>query len=82
MKRVAKLGGMIGDCNLCSGKGEIREAERVKPVAITVEDVCSKELIHAVADCVPASSVEAELVTPDVKIDGKRALYKRKSASK
>ncbi len=85
-KKVAKLGGMLGECNTCSGKGTILAADKPKPVEVTVEDVISKELINAVADCVPASdiqhksTIETLPVTPDVKIDGKKAIYKRKKA--
>lgn len=76
-KKVPKLGGMIGACNTCNGKGTILASDKPKPVAVAVEDVAAKELISAVADSVPASSVEVE---PQIKIDGKKALYKRKRA--
>ena len=76
-KKVPKLGGMIGECNTCSGKGSILAADKPRPV-ITVADVCAKELINAVADCVPATTIKP--VNADVKIDGKKALYKRKRA--
>ncbi len=81
-KKVPKLGGMIGQCNTCNGKGTILASEKPKPVEV-VQDVAVKEVINAVADSVPATTVEA--VEPvkevDVKIDGKKALYKRKRAS-
>lgn len=77
-KKVAKLGGVIGECNTCSGKGTILAADKPKPVIVTVEDVCAKELINAVADCVPATTIQP--VEQDTKIDGKKALYKRKRA--
>lgn len=79
-KKVPKLGGVIGECNTCNGKGQIKAIDKPKPVEVIVEDV-SKELINAVADCVPATSIEVlKTVTPDVKIDGKKAIYKRKRA--
>lgn len=81
-KKVAKIGGMKGDCNLCKGKGsvlglekvEIKEPVKVEPVA---------ELISQVADCVPSSTVTpSDIVTlpvePQIKIDPKRTIYKRK----
>lgn len=77
-KKVPKLGGMIGECNTCKGKGNILACDKPAKVEITVEDVCAKEMINAVADCVPATTVEP--IEADVKIDGKRALYKRKKA--
>lgn len=84
-KKVAKLGGVIGECNTCSGKGTILAADKPKPVIVTIEDAISKELINAVADSVPASSVplcapSSTVLEPDVKIDGKKAIYKRKKA--
>jgi hypothetical protein len=82
-KKVPKLGGMIGECNTCIGKGTILLADKpAKPEPVTLVDVISKELINAVADSVPATTIEIKQspVEPDVKIDGKKALYKRKKA--
>lgn len=86
-KKVAKLGGIVGECNTCEGKGNILLADKPKPV-ITVADVCAKELINLVADCVPSSTIEHKAsfetlpknVDIDVKVDGKKALYMRKKA--
>lgn len=80
MKKVAKLGGMMGDCNLCSGKGEIAETDRVKPLLVApVESVA--HIVSAVADCVPATTVETLPVSePQIKIDGKKAIYRKKKA--
>lgn len=72
-KKVPKLGGMIGECNTCSGKGTIFAVDKVKPVAVEVVEV-NADIIKAVSDAVPVSTVE-----PDVKVDGKKALYKRKA---
>ncbi len=36
-KQVPKLGGMIGDCNLCSGKGTVLEIAKA-PVIASVSD--------------------------------------------
>lgn len=101
-KKVAKLGGMIGECNTCSGKGSILAADKPKPHEVEINVVCAKDLINAVADSVPASTIlnpsalnaigeglnqsvehkfKAEVPKePDVKIDGKKAIYKRKRA--
>lgn len=85
-KKVPKLGGMIGECNTCEGKGTILTVDKPKPVKVevTIEDVISKELVDAVADSVPPSDrvIEAavESVSNDTKIDGKKALYRRKKA--
>ncbi len=72
-KKVPKLGGMIGDCNTCEGEGFIKAADKVKPV-MSVPEASPKEIISAVADSIPCSTVD----TPDVKVDGKKALYRRK----
>lgn len=37
-KKVPKLGGMIGDCNTCKGKGEILESDRPAPIVIPVDE--------------------------------------------
>lgn len=86
-KKVPKLGGMIGECNTCKGNGTILMTDKPKPVVI-VEDVPSLDLINAVADSVASSGIEqansdkfvVEVLEPDIKIDGKKALYKRKKA--
>jgi len=86
-KKVPKLGGMIGECNTCSGKGTILAVDKPKPVI--VEPVESQaDIINAVANALPVSTVEpdkftVEVLKPvevDTKIDGKKALYKRKKA--
>ncbi len=86
-KKVPKLGGMIGECNTCTGNGTILACDKpLKLEPVTIEDVISKELINAVADSVPASDIQHKAtietlpVMPDVKIDGKKALYRRKKA--
>lgn len=76
-KKVAKLGGVIGECNTCTGKGTILAADKPKPVIVeSLLDVTG--IVNAVADCVPASTITP--IQPDVKIDGKKAIYKRKKA--
>jgi RecJ-like exonuclease len=79
-KKVPKLGGMIGECNTCSGKGTILAADKPKPVVME-ETPEVNEVIKAVSECLPPSTITLELKSePDIKIDGKRALYKRKKA--
>ena len=83
-KKVAKLGGMIGDCNLCLGTGLMAGDERSK--AVTVEAVePASDVIKAVASvaAIQINKVEPviEAVEP-VKVDAKKAIYKRKTASK
>ena len=85
-KKVAKLGGVIGDCNTCDGEGKIKACD--KPVPVIAESLpMTSELIKATAQCVPVeiehkASIETLPVTEPVKVDGKRAIYKRKTASK
>ncbi len=71
-KRVAKLGGVIGECNMCKGLGTILEADKPRAVVVEPSPVIS-EVVKAVADSVPATTI-------DTKVNGKKALYKRKSA--
>ena len=83
-KKVAKLGGIIGECNSCTGKGQILASD--KPVKVEPDVIPAIDnIVKAVADSVPASSVplcapSATVLEQDVKIDGKKALYKRKKA--
>ena len=53
-KKVPKLGGMIGDCNTCKGKGEILESDRPAPIVIPVAEP-KIDIAGMVADCVPGS---------------------------
>lgn len=96
MKQVAKLGGMMGDCNLCLGTGSV--TEKPKPVIVeAVEPV--NDIVKRVADCVPTTTLElkedeglptdkqlAEIQAiqegkeTQIKVDPKRAIYKRKKA--
>lgn len=80
-KKVAKLGGIVGECNTCKGKGTILAADKpVTVVAVVAEPV--SEVIAAVADCMTVSDIKPVANEPSIKVDGKRAIYKRKTASK
>lgn len=75
-KKVPKLGGIIGDCNTCNGEGQIKAADMpvaVAPVVVTP----AAEVVQAVSVCAPS-----EIIAPakDVRIDPKKAIYKRKRA--
>lgn len=89
-KQVAKLGGMIGDCNLCSGTGLIDSADRMKS---PVNEVSApiQDIIKQVANVAPkAIRIEKNKATsddnaivldePQIKINPKKALYKKKTA--
>lgn len=74
-KKVPKLGGIIGKCNTCDGKGTILAVDKPKPVE-AIELPVVGDIVNAVADSVPVTTIE-----PDVKVNPKRALYKRKTVS-
>lgn len=74
-KKVPKLGGIVGDCNTCLGIGTIRAVEKVAPKVIELEVVSNADIINAVSQAVP---VQVEKPVEQVKIDPKKALYKRK----
>lgn len=76
-KKVPKLGGMIGECNTCVGKGTILAINVFKPAIVTLEQVIAKELISQVSEALPVSNVPLE---PE-KVEKKKALYRRKTSS-
>lgn len=82
-KKVPKLGGMIGECNTCGGKGSINACDKPKPV-IVEPSVPVDNIIQAVADSIPCTTLEVKDIptinSDTVKVDPKRALYKRKKA--
>ena len=56
-KKVAKLGGIIGDCNACSGKGEIKAVDKPVPVVAEIPTPIS-EVMEATARVIqPAPKV-------------------------
>lgn len=88
-KKVAKLGGVIGECNTCSGEGKILAVDKPNPmVAEVVEPVCN--IVSAVAQAVPSRTDDDIAVIADAgnikpieaqeKIDRKKAVFKRKRA--
>ena len=85
-KQVIKLGGMMGNCNLCKGEGEINECDVPLPVK-PMSEVIAASVVSQVANVAPVTiEHKAEIATlpvePDVKVDGKRAIYKRKTVTK
>ncbi len=73
-KKVPKLGGMIGECNTCSGKGTILAADKPVSAAPSVMPF-EPEIIKAVSDCVPASVIP-KVETPPVSVDIKAPVAK------
>ena len=79
-KQVIKLGGMMGNCNLCKGEGEINQCDVPIVPGKVVELVNEATIVKQVANATPEV-----LKVPDdvsVKVDGKRAIYKRKTVAK
>jgi hypothetical protein len=86
-KQMLKLGGMLGDCNLCKGKGEINECYRPKAPQVVLAPLPSADIIKQVSAVAPARAEEkSDLVAipmdVDVKADPKKTLYKRKTIAK
>lgn len=102
-KRVPKLGGMIGDCNTCIGKGTILAVDKPKPAVVVDNSSADSAVIAAVSNAVDDSpftggfiidpsgaktilgkksqSSKPEPIKEEVlKIDPKKAVYKRKKA--
>ena len=83
-KKVAKLGGIIGECNTCKGTGKIKACDKPVPVAPIVEPAIS-EIKEAVVNAVPVTTLELKEPIglpeePQIKVDPKKAIYKRKKA--
>jgi hypothetical protein len=81
MKQVAKLGGMMGDCNQCKGKGQIKAVDKVEIKAVAVEPL--QDIKKAVAEAIPFKAKEEEKPQevkqePKLNINGKKAVFKRK----
>jgi hypothetical protein len=68
-KKVAKLGGMMGDCNTCNGKGIIDNKPVVK--SVSREHVNVDEIIKKTAKAVTVSDVKPKQAKKGVKKNGK-----------
>ena len=88
MKQVAKLGGMMGDCNMCNGVGQINAVDKPKPVLIEPVEAAS-DIISQVANVAPISDLDCVMVPtgkdelpiePQIKVDPKRTAYRKKKA--
>lgn len=78
-KKVPKLGGMVGECNTCTGVGSIPKSEKVETLISTPMPAVDS-LIESVAKCVPVACTDS--VVNDVKIDVSKAVFKRKYSRK
>lgn len=88
-KKVPKLGGMIGECGTCKGKGTILASDKPKPVVVEVTESVA-DIVKATSEALPftrttdvqlgsSDKIVIDSVEVDTKVDGKKALYKRKS---
>lgn len=91
-KKVPKLGGMIGECNTCLGKGTIFAVDKPVKVEPMPDEIISKDLLNAVEGSVVASTLGLQtvmspvemgssdkVVIDSVKVNGKKAIFKRKT---
>lgn len=69
-KKVAKLGGMIGDCNTCKGTGQINECDR-PIIPIVVSELPAATIIEQVAETLPITIEPAQ-------VDSRKAIYRKK----
>lgn len=93
---VTKLGGITGDCDLCKGSGKVDKTvnDEHKPMSIVAviqepiaisplsEDV---SIIKQVSECVETKvdrveKKEEQKAVADIKVDRRKAIYKRKKA--
>lgn len=72
-KKVAKLGGIVGECNTCDGNGTIQRCDKVMPIVVDTASIDSC-VVTAVANCLPVTTVDT---VADIKV-GKKVLYKHK----
>lgn len=73
-KEMPKLGGIVGECNTCKGTGKIKAIDKPVPFVPEVAPVIN-EVVKAVADVVAISE-------PVVKVDAKKAVFRRKTTAK
>lgn len=84
---MLKLGGIMGDCNLCEGSGKILERDLPKPIK-RVQETPSFQVVEQVAQSLPHSksdpvTVEAVTQNPQsvedtLSITRRKAVYKHK----
>ena len=79
LKRIPLLGGMVGDCPQCEGIGKVVAEEVIQP-AIVAEPEPSAEVIKEVQKAVD-NVKQPVLIDEPVKMDKKRAIYKRKKVN-
>ena len=80
-KKVAKLGGVIGDCNTCEGKGQIKAVDKPVPVVAPIV-VPVSEVMEATARVIQSApkpgNIPVEKIQAAVESVSKPNIYKRK----
>lgn len=82
-KKVAKIGGIVGECNTCKGEGQIMSVDKPQSVVQSIES--NVDIIKAVSDAVAVSDDKfvVEALKPELavtKIDAKKAVFRKKKA--
>jgi len=82
-KKIARIGGIVGECTACEGSGKMLASEKVAIAEVVADEVISVDLATAVADSVVSESVEAAenivRIMPKPQAAHK-AIYKRKKS--
>ena len=75
-KKVLGMGCIMIDCTVCNGSGLMLESQRAKPVdKLTPQPVSDQVVLKSVSKVIEAD------IEPITKVDGKRTIFKRKTAS-
>jgi hypothetical protein len=83
-KKLAKLGGVVGDCDTCEASGKIKVKDKPVPFVVNRDDILSPAFPEIVKE---VSSVEPELLpaipslsaVQALKAQGKKVAFKHKS---
>lgn len=85
-KKMAGLGGVAADCNLCKGVGQIvkidvNAADISKEIETAASEIIKQVAIAKAVRIDKKKVVEAEVVQNEevIKVDAKRAIYRKKS---
>lgn len=81
MKDVPKLGGMIGPCNMCSGKGTILASDKPKRVEPVIADDVN-QIRESLEHVVPVSPVNDVSDVPVQDETSSTVSYKRKKGER
>lgn len=80
-KKVAKLGGVIGDCNTCVGSGKIKAVDKPKPIIAEIVEPVIDVMLATARVVQPApivGNIPIEKIQAAVESVAKPNIYKRK----